>query len=177
MNSLIETAHGHLVGADGAILSRHSAEFSADTVAILRAYFTWAMRNHLEPEFICAACDDHSRESKAQYAIDEQKIVIVCACSIRHFEGFTPAPKALAPSLSAPVDATGPIVMVLSLDAARLLRQYKKAVLMGSGLKEAVRCNACYELGMADGCDASVTDSAIRIDCRCTKRRFTGSSL
>lgn len=176
MTSLLDKTVGHLVAPDGSLVDCPATIIGADTAALIRAYFTWAMKNQLEPVLFCASCYDHSRDSKAQYDISEQKIIITCQCSVRYFEGFTLPPSAMQPCLSAPVDASGPILMALSLDAARLLRQYKK-VLAALGLKEALHCNACFELGQLDGCDASVTDSQIKIDCRCTRRRFTGSSL
>lgn len=177
MNSaLIDTTVGHLVDGDGSIVTRPGLLLSADAAGIIRAYFLWAMQNHLEPQLVCQSCDDHTRDSKIIYTIDEQQIVFVCQCAIRYFEGYTLPPPALAPSLSASVDVAGPAHMALSVDVARLLRQYKK-VLLDTGLKEALHCNACFELGMADGCDASVTDSQIKIRCRCTNRTFVGSSL
>ena len=176
--SLLDRTIGHLVATDGSLLECQATILSADTAALIRAYFTWTLKNQLEPELLCANCFDHSRESKAQYNISDEKIIIVCQCSVRYFEGYSLPPSVMQPSLSAPVDASGPIYMRLSMDAARLLRNYKK-VLLALGMKEALRCNACYELHGAnsDGCDASVTDASIRIDCRCTKRRFIGSSM
>lgn len=74
----IERTQGHIIGADGEILQRPTTLIGAESASLIRAYFLWAMTNHLEPELVCAACFDYSRESRAKYDITEDQIVIVC---------------------------------------------------------------------------------------------------
>lgn len=178
MSNLANRTAGHLVAPDGSLLQRPTTLIGADTAAIIRAYFAWAMQNQLEPELVCGACFDHSRESKAIFTITDQQVVIVCECSIRYFEGATLPPAKLAPSMSVPEDAQGAILVQLSPDQALLLRTYKK-VLTELNLKEMLRCNACYTLHgpSYDGCAARVTASLIEIRCRCSHRIFRGMSV
>lgn len=171
-----EQTIGHVVQDDGSLKAMPATIINAEDAAIIRNAFQWYLRNHLEPELLCAACFDFSRDSKAEYRIDEHELQIICSCAIRFHKGAWMKPIAPALSKSAPTDTTGPILMRLSEDAASLLRAYKK-VLLSLRLKQAVRCNACYELGQEDGCTAQTTDNHIVIRCRCTSRTYWGSSV
>ena len=175
MISVNDKTSGHLVGPDGSLLYRPTTIIGADAAAIMRAYFFWAMSNQLEPELFCGACFDGLRENKAQYNITEQEIEIVCKCQMRVCLGASLPMTPVSPSMTAPANATGIVPVVLSEAAARLLRLYKK-VLIDLNLKEALRCNVCYEVG-EDGCAASVTSQSIRIDCRCSERRYAGLTI
>lgn len=166
---------GHVVGLDGQPLSRPTTILSADAAAILRAYFYWLMKHHLEPELVCASCFDHTRQSKATFNVDEQQIAIICNCSIRFFEGGSLPPDPIGASLTT-VTNDGVGQVLLSEGAARLLRVYKK-VLIELGLKEALRCNACFALDQPDGCEVRVTDQSVRILCRCSDRRYQGMTI
>jgi hypothetical protein len=175
---LNEQTVGTIVGPDGVPLYRPTTLIGAQSASILRAYFYWAMKNHLEPELFCGNCWDRSRASKAQYNINEQEIEIVCGCALRVFFGGTLPPDPVAASQTQPVtdDTSGVGQVLLSEDAARLLRLYKK-VLVELNLKEALRCNACYELEYPDGCNAHVGANSIQIVCRCSDRRYTGMTI
>ncbi len=171
---LIDRTAGELVTPTGERLSMPASILSADAAAILRNYFYWALSQQLEPELFCATCYDGTRQSKAQYHITEHEIEIICGCQIRFFQGpwVKPEPFRSVP-LAKRSDTIGPALVMLSTDAARLLRQYKK-VLSDLGLKEALRCNACYALNQDDGCEAQVLSQSIRIRCRCSNRTHHG---
>lgn len=178
MDRLItEHTTGQLVTPDGALLSRPTRVLTANEAGTLRQYFRWALQAQLEPELLCGQCFDHSRDTKATYEITDNQITIICGCQIRFSHGVTPGLSLLActpsPVLS---DEAGPAVMTLSRAVAVLLREYKTAILVGLDLREALRCNACFELGMSDGCEAQVTSKSVRIRCRCTTRTFVGST-
>ena len=173
MNSIAEKTSGHIVAADGSLLIRPTTVIGADAAAIIRAYFTWAINHQLEPELFCGNCFTGLRSDKAIYNITDHEIEIVCACSQRvHFGASLPhAP--IAPCVTSRADAGSVGVVLLSADAARLLRLYKK-ILLDLNLHEALRCNTCYDLDQADGCGGDVLSQSIRIYCRCSDRRFTG---
>lgn len=166
---------GHIVKPDGSLAILPTTLLGADTAAILRAYFTWTLANQLEPELYCASCYNGSREDKAIYNIDDAQIQIICRCQQRVFFGHSLPPAPVAASTTIPNDG-GVGEVQLSEDAARLLRLYKK-VLIDLGLKEAVRCNACYALNSEDGCNAQVLTNSIRIFCRCSNRTFQGMTI
>lgn len=169
---------GQIVGPDGAPINLPTTLLDAAQAAALRAYFVWLMRDaKLEPELLCRSCYDGSRDSKAEFNIDEQQIVITCRCQIRFFQGASLPPDPVAASTTQRADDGGAALVQLSEDAARLLRRYKKAVLEPLGLIEVLRCNVCFDLSMMDGCEARVTTSNIRIRCRCSDRRFAGLTL
>ena len=175
MLSLNDKTTGHIVKADGSLATVPTTLIGADTAAIIRAYFYWAMTHQLEPELLCGNCFDHTRDSKAKYNITDAEIQIVCGCQIRAFFGHSLPPARVAASTTIPND--GKIGQVLlSADAASLLRLYKK-VLIELNLKEALRCNACYALSQSDGCAAQVTANAIQILCRCSDRRYAGMTI
>lgn len=175
--ALSDRTVGHLVNPDGSVAVRPTVIFGAETAAIIRAYMTWAITNHLEPELVCATCFDHSRESKAQYMITEQQIAIACQCQIRFFQGATLPPEPVTSSVSVKTTSEGhPGQVLLSEDAARLLRRYK-TVLLELGLKEALRCNTCWDLNQEDGCAARVTSNLIEIHCRCSHRIYRGMTV
>lgn len=67
-------------------------------------------------------------------------------------------------------------VVALTLDEARLLREYKK-LLERHGLREALYCSNCWAGTKEDGCKAFVRDDAIVIACRCRMRTFTGQTF
>jgi len=167
---------GHLVGPDGSLVTLPTTLMGADTAQIMRAYFVWAMSNQLEPELFCSDCYDRTRGSKAIYNITEAEIQIVCDCQLRAFFGHTLPPNPVAASQTQVCEGEGSASVLLSEEAARLLRLYKK-VLIDLGLKEALRCNACYELKQSDGCMAQVTTNSIRILCRCSNRSFVGMTI
>ena len=173
----LDRTSGHLVGPDGTPLYRPTTLIGADAAAIIRGYFLWAMKNQLEPELVCASCFDFTRQSKATYNIDKDQIAIICQCQLRFFQGQTLPPEPVASSVTVKAtDDAGAGEMRLSLGAAWLLRQYKK-VLLDLGLKEMLRCNACYANGQEDGCEAQVTSQSIRIRCRCSNRIYTGMTV
>lgn len=173
--ALLNRTTGSILGPDGAPALRPTTILSADAAAILRAYFCWLIKNQLEPELVCATCFNGTRESKAQYQVNEQQIVIICQCHIRFFEGASLPPDPVGESLTTITnDGIGQIL--LSEGAARLLRLYKR-VLVELGLKEMLRCNACYGLDQEDGCEASVTAQSIRIRCRCSNRTYRGMTV
>lgn len=62
----------------------------------------------------------------------------------------------------------------MDAEAARIMREYKKKVLLKYGLREALYCNSCFEQNRSDGCEAHVADSGIMIRCRCSVRNFMG---
>ena len=176
MNSIAEKTSGHVVAADGSLLIRPTTVIGADAAAIIRAYFTWAINHQLEPELFCGGCFTGLRSDKAIYNITDHEIEIVCVCSQRIHFGPSLPHTPIAPCVTSPADAGSVGVVLLSSDAALLLRHYKK-VLIDLNLKEALRCNACYGLDQEDGCDASVTTQSIRLDCRCSTRRFSGLTV
>jgi hypothetical protein len=109
-------------------------------------------------------------------------ILIRCACRTWHFTGPTPftAPRLLATTLarSGPAYAliVSPPTAILTDEAARVLRAWK-AFLGANHLREALRCNVCYEADLgADGTRVRVSDRAIAIECRCLRRRHYGST-
>ena len=176
MLGLNDKTTGYIVKPDGTLATVPTILLSADTAAIMRAYFFWAMSNQLEPELFCGDCADGSREKKAQYNITETEIEIVCDCSQRVFFGASLPPAPVVASTTLPANDTGVGQVLLSEDAARLLRLYKK-VLIDLNLKEALRCNACYGLEQEDGCNAQVLSQSIRIHCRCSDRRYAGLTI
>ncbi len=170
---LIDRTAGELVKPDGSRLNLPASILSADAAKILRDYFFWALSQQLEPELFCATCYDGTRESKALYHISADEIEILCACQIRFFKGPWTKPAPFHSVKLAPTDTIGPLRVTISDDGARLLRLYKK-VLADLGLKEALRCNACYALNQEDGCEAQVLTNSIRIRCRCSNRTNFG---
>ena len=66
--------------------------------------------------------------------------------------------------------------MLLSIEEAKLLREYKK-FLLRHGLKEALYCNACFERNLSHGTEAYVTSEQIVIKCRCRLRFYQGQTL
>lgn len=176
MPALVDRAVGQIVGPHGECIEVPTTLIGADAAAILRAAFHWYLTNQLEPELFCANCFDHSRESKAVYKVDDHEIIVSCGCALRYFKGGWLRPDPVPPSMSAAVDATGPLLVTLSEGAARLLRLYKK-VLLDLGMKQALRCNACYALDREDGCEAQTTENQILIRCRCSRRVFRGMSM
>ena len=66
--------------------------------------------------------------------------------------------------------------VVLSMEEAKLLREYKK-FLLRQGLKEALYCNACFESNLSHGTEAYVTTDQIVIKCRCRLRFYQGQTL
>jgi hypothetical protein len=176
MPGLLDRTAGSIVTPHGEILDRPATLIGADAAAILRTYFVWALRAQLEPEYVCATCYDYTRSSKAVYQITDDEITIICACSIRYFKGASLLPPRLEPSTSVKTDTTGVIDVALSDEEARLLRLYKK-VLIELGLKEALRCNACYALNQPDGCMAQVMPMFVSIVCRCSNRTYAGMTI
>lgn len=170
-----EKTTGHIVAPDGSLLSRPTTVIGADTAKIIRQYFLWAMRNQLEPVLKCVNCDDHTRDSKATFNIDETQIAIVCQCQIRFFEGASVL-DLVTPGKTVKADGAAVADVLMSEDEARLLRLYKK-VLLGLGLREALHCNVCFKSETRDGCNASVTTNHIEIRCRCANRRFRGLTI
>ena len=177
MDHLItEHAQGHIVAVDGSLLERPTRILDLDSAKALRAYFLWAMKAQLEPELVCGACFDHTRDSKATYEINDQQIVIACGCSLRFYQGATPLPR-LHLDKTVPGDSVDTPVVMLTEQTAKILRTYKRLVLERLNLKELLRCNACFELGYQDGCHAQVLTNSIRITCRCSDRRYTGPTV
>lgn len=172
---LIDQTSGELVGPDGQRLNLPASILSADAAKILRDYMFWALTQQLEPELFCATCYDGSRESKALYNITAGEIEIICRCRILFFQGPWEKPTFAAPA-RLQSDGIGAIPVSIGTDAAILLRQYKKA-LADLGLKEALRCNACYALNQDDGCEAQVLTQSIRIRCRCSNRTHAGMTI
>lgn len=66
--------------------------------------------------------------------------------------------------------------VVLSLEDAKLLREYKK-FLLRHGLREALYCNNCFEHNLSHGTEAYVTPDQIVIRCRCRLRFYQGQTL
>lgn len=58
---------------------------------------------------------------------------------------------------------------------ARLLRAYKK-ILLKYGYKEALWCRTCEDAQEMAGCNATVTDAKIEIQCRHRRRFFSGAT-
>ena len=58
---------------------------------------------------------------------------------------------------------------------AELLRKYRK-FLVKYKLREALYCTHCEDAGRLPGLRASVTDSKIDFECRCTVRRYRGQT-
>jgi hypothetical protein len=171
---LSDRVPGHIVTDEGVLLSRPALVMDAETAAIVRNYWYWAMTNALEPELFCADCYDGTRESRAHVQIDDQDIIIVCACTQRFFRGPWTKPAAVDIAQTPRTDGAGVAQIALSAEAARLLRLYKKT-LIALGLKEALRCNACYRLGLRDGLEAAqVRDNSIVLRCACSNRTFQG---
>ena len=173
--TLIERVEGQIVTPDGEVANRPATIIGADAAAILRNYFYWTLLNQLEPELFCNTCYNGTRESKAVHHVTESEIQIICGCSIRFFRGTWLKPFPIPASKSCPADATGPLQVQLSDEAASLLRLNKK-VLIDLGLKQALRCNACFALNLMDGCDTQVTTNSIVIRCRCSTRTYHGMS-
>ena len=120
------------------------------------------------------AADKRARDRRAIYNIAEEDLQIICACRMLYFMGETPY-NALAPCWAGPetIRSDGTRALALSAEAVDRLRSYKE-VLQALALKEALRCNRCFELNQSDGCEAHVLSTSIRIDCRCTERRHVG---
>lgn len=64
--------------------------------------------------------------------------------------------------------------VLLTQEQARIMREYKKKVLLPLGLKEALYCDACWNANLSHGLEASVTDNQIAMRCRCQLRFFNG---
>lgn len=64
---------------------------------------------------------------------------------------------------------------ILSIEDARLLRQYKK-FLAAHGMREALYCNECFGGNLHDGMRAHVTDGSIMFECRHRMLWFGGST-
>lgn len=177
MLSVNDKTTGQIVTPDGTPAHVPATIIGAEAAQILRLYFHWALTNSLEPELYCGGCLDlrDLHGTKATYNIDAEQIVIACGCQLRFFQGRSLAPLVTLTSVTVPSD-TGVGHVLLSEEAARLLRLYKK-VLNDLNLKEALRCNACYALEQGDGCEAQVLDGSIRIRCRCSNRVFHGLTI
>jgi hypothetical protein len=67
--------------------------------------------------------------------------------------------------------------LALSDEQAKILREYKKKVLLPLGLREALFCGSCGNASLEDGCKSFVTDSDIGIFCRCTMRHYKGQTF
>lgn len=66
---------------------------------------------------------------------------------------------------------------LLTPDQARIMREYKKKVLLPLGLKEALYCDSCWGHDLSHGLEAYVTDHQIVLRCRCQLRFYGGVSL
>ena len=65
---------------------------------------------------------------------------------------------------------------VLSLDEARLLREYKK-FLQAHHLREALYCSTCWSNNLSDGMEAHVNEAEVLMKCRHRMIYFKGSSF
>jgi len=74
-------------------------------------------------------------------------------------------------------ETTSVPALMLSDEQARILREYKKKILLPLGLREALFCQTCGNATPEDGCKAFVTDSQIGIICRCTQRLYLGQTF
>jgi len=66
--------------------------------------------------------------------------------------------------------------LMLSLEDAKLLREYKKWLLR-NGYREALYCTRCFESNRQDGLHAFVTDQRILFKCRCRSLLYEGQTL
>ena len=180
MPALIDRTIGQVQTPDGARADFPCTLLTPDAAATIRAYFTWTLSHQLEPELYCSTCYNGSRDDKALYNINDLEIQIICKCQIRAFFGVTPKPAMVEACKTLPLaegDTVGAVA--LSDDIARLMRRYDKTVLKPYGLKEALRCNACYEIHGPDedGCEAHVLTNSILIRCRCSRRTHSGLTI
>lgn len=176
--SLIDRTVSQIVTPDGDVATKPTTIIGTEAAQIMRAWFYWAMSHQLEPELYCANCAKAwARSAKATYNITETEIQIICECQLRFFQGASLPPDPIGHSVTKTHEGDGAAVMQLSDGAARLLRLCKK-VLIDLNLKEALRCNICYQLNNGgDGCEAQVLTNSIRIHCRCTDRVYSGSTM
>lgn len=63
---------------------------------------------------------------------------------------------------------------ILTSEQARIMREYKKKVLLPLGLKETLYCQSCWEHNLSHGLEAHVTDNNILLRCRCCMRVYQG---
>ena len=66
--------------------------------------------------------------------------------------------------------------VLLSMEDAKLLREYKKWLLR-NGYREALYCNACYAANRSDGLEAYVTPDQMLFKCRCRALYYKGQTL
>lgn len=167
-------AQGQIVTEGGLTLDVPAIEIGAEAAAIFRNYFYWCLKNQLEPELFCKDCYDGTRNTRATHNVTEQEIAIACGCKLRFFKGPWMQPAAIpVPKRSNEKSEELPTDYLLPVEAARLLRAYKK-VMIDLGLLEAIRCNACFHLNLEDGCNARVGNNSILIQCRCSRRVYQG---
>lgn len=164
-----------LLGPDGRPIGS-TVTLDYPTASQLRGYFSWIVRAGFEPELFCAECNRNMRSSRAKFDIDEQAIDITCDCRRIVYAGPTKFAR-ITPTLPPPIPdgiaLIAPSRMTLSTEEAEVLRAWK-TILLRLGLKEALRCNACFEANRADGVEARVLTAEIRIACRCRCYTFAG---
>jgi hypothetical protein len=84
-------------------------------------------------------------------------------------------PGAIVASLIIPNGASYTRERLFTQSDAELLRKYK-TFLMKYKLRESLYCVHCEDAERAPGLRATVTDSKIDFECRCTVRRYRGQT-
>lgn len=64
--------------------------------------------------------------------------------------------------------------ILLTAEQAKIMREYKKKVLLPLGIKETAYCDNCWEHNLSHGMEAHVTDNKIMFRCRCRMLFFNG---
>ena len=174
MGSVLSVVPGTLVGPHGEPLLRPTHVLTGEDKAVVRAYRAVLTQLRLQPELVCQACYDNTRASHAVYEVTPQQILVACGCRMLFgdFTTVTPAPIAI----QAPTQVlSGTPELCLPQEVSQRLRHYRR-FLLAYGLKEALRCLACWDLGQRDGCRAYVGSEYLEIVCRCQKRYYRGST-
>lgn len=170
-----EIVSAELLGPDGRPIGS-TVTLDYPTASQLRGYFSWIVRAGYEPELFCANCNNEMRASRMKYDVMDGHIDISCECRRIVYAGttkFTKIVPTLPPTVPDDVTLVATPRMTLTQAEVEVLRAWK-AILLRYGLKEALRCNPCFEANRPDGVEARVTASQVTIKCRCRWYTFAG---
>jgi hypothetical protein len=134
---------------------------------------------HLDRKLQCNECG-----ATCEIEINDTFCAIGCGCTLRTYSGPTalvtthaPREPEFAPAIVSP-DGTAAARYVLPIadDQARLLRDYKRSILLELHLREGAYCRRCYE---SSGITLpkmmfAVLPNRIDIACGCTERHYRG---
>ena len=169
-----------LVGPDGKPVSLPHVPLTRDQARILQDYEHLILRPmRLRRTLQCQGC-----QGEVEVNLDGGQVALVCACTMRTYVGLPPTvlaetppePAAVSTILAPDGSLAGRFLLPISAAQARLMRDYKRTILLGLRLREAAYCDRCFESSVIqhDGLRWSVTPQAIDMACRCTERHFAG---